>query len=61
MVEEELPPHRKNVIKCEENDNAFYDMKKREYFTNLDMTKVELKNRMSVINKVLLTLDQHHK
>lgn len=61
MAEEELPPHRKNVIKCEDNNSAFYDLKKREYFLNLDMTKVELKNRMKVIRKVLYTLDKHHK
>ena len=41
MAEEELPPHRKNVIKCEDNNSAFYDLKKREYFQNLDMIKLQ--------------------
>jgi hypothetical protein len=61
MAEEELPPYRKNVIKCEDKNSAFHDLKRREYFQNLDMTKVELQDRMKVIRNVLYTLDLHHK
>lgn len=32
MNEEDLPPHRKNVIRCEDNGSAFIDLKKRLFF-----------------------------
>ena len=61
MNEEDLPPYRKNVIRCEDNGSAFIDLKKRLFFRELDMTKVDLKERLEVIKKTLVTLDSCHK
>ena len=36
LSEAELPPHRKNVIRCEESGGAFLDLKRRRFFGHLD-------------------------
>jgi hypothetical protein len=61
MNEDDVPPYRKNVIRCEENGSAFIDLKKRLFFQNLDMSKIHLKERLDVIKKTLVTLDNCHK
>ena len=61
MTEEDLPQHRKNVIRCEDNGCAFLDLKQGKFFQNLDMTKVHLRERLDIIKKTLLTLDKCHK
>lgn len=61
LTEEELPKHRKNVMKCEENTSAFIDLKRRCFFQNMDMTKVQAKERLVSVKKALYMLDKCHK
>lgn len=61
LCEEELPQHRKNVIKCEDQGSAFIELKKRKFFQNLDMTKVDTDERVEVIHNTLRNLDHCHK
>jgi len=61
LTEEELPNHRKNVIRCEENAMAFISMKKRCFFRSLDMSKADMRERIEAIRKTLMTLDNCHK
>ena len=50
IQEDELPAHRKNVMRCEDNNTAFLDMKrKRCFFSDIDTDKDGMRERLRAI------------
>lgn len=61
LPEDKLPKSRKNVMKCEDSNSAFIDLKRRKYFCNMNLAKEQDMERLECIKASLKTLDFCHK
>lgn len=62
MPEEMLGGHIRNIMKCQEDPNAYQELyKKGMFFESLDTTKVSRKKRLRAVLNSIWTLDKCHK